>query len=219
MTGGGNGEMGTSSGGTGGYTSGKLSMIQGQTLYIVVGGMGGSSYQSDNGTEDSIIGGYNGGAVGHTCPDGNNGSGGYGGGGGATHIAITDRGILSNYVSNINELLLVAGGGSGKGMKYVWDDENGFRGEWSHEGDPGTVAYRNGNHQNENYLRNDLVGGHPSGQGRGAGGGYHPGTADWSFGAYGGSGYIGGVTDGSMQNGIREGNGYAKITLVIINQS
>ena len=34
----------------------------------------------------------------------------------------------------------------------------------------------------------------------------------------GGSGYIDGVSDGSMQNGVRSGNGYARITLISIQQ-
>lgn len=38
-------------------------------------------------------------------------------------------------------------------------------------------------------------------------------VGDYASGA-GGSGYIGGVTGGSMSNGSRSGNGYATITLV-----
>lgn len=36
-------------------------------------------------------------------------------------------------------------------------------------------------------------------------------------GAGGGSGYIGGVTNGYMENGKRSGNGYAKITLISLS--
>ena len=43
----------------------------------------------------------------------------------------------------------------------------------------------------------------------GQGGNYNGGT-----GGGGGSGYIGGVTGGSMQNGVRSGNGYARITVI-----
>ena len=42
------------------------------------------------------------------------------------------------------------------------------------------------------------------------------GTGSKNNGGGGGSGYIGGVTDGSMQNSVREGNGYARITLVTV---
>ena len=64
-----------------------------------------------------------------------------GGGGGATHMAKTNRGVLSSYYNYKSEVYLVAGGG-------------------------------------------------------------------------GGAGYIGGVTNGSMSNGSRSGNGYASVTFV-----
>lgn len=49
----------------------------------------------------------------------------------------------------------------------------------------------------------------------GAGGGwYGGGSTVENGGAGGGSGYTGGVTDGSMQTGVNEGNGYAKITYI-----
>ena len=49
-----------------------------------------------------------------------------------------------------------------------------------------------------------------------AGGGYYGGASGYCHGysGAGGSGYIGGVTGGSMSNGQRTGNGYARITLV-----
>lgn len=52
------------------------------------------------------------------------------------------------------------------------------------------------------------------------GGGYYGGYAMQSVGestngsGAGGSGYIGGVDDGKTENGVREGNGYAKITIL-----
>ena len=54
----------------------------------------------------------------------------------------------------------------------------------------------------------------------GGGGGYYGGYSNNVAGASsgtGGSGYIGGVTDGITENGVREGNGYAQITLVSLN--
>lgn len=42
-------------------------------------------------------------------------------------------------------------------------------------------------------------------------------SLDTSGGGGGGSGYIGGVTGDTTQNGVRSGNGYARITLISIN--
>ena len=52
-----------------------------------------------------------------------------------------------------------------------------------------------------------------------SGGGWYGGTkfSEDSCGT-GGSGYIDGVSDGSMQNGVRSGNGYARVTLISIQQ-
>ncbi|MFV0249705.1 MAG: glycine-rich protein, partial [Bacilli bacterium] len=55
----------------------------------------------------------------------------------------------------------------------------------------------------------------------GGGGGYYGGgaagvTAYCTAGGGGGSGYIGGVSSGSMTPGSKSGNGYARITLVTI---
>ena len=55
--------------------------------------------------------------------------------------------------------------------------------------------------------------------GGGGGGGWYGGGQAWASGdtlsgGGGGSGYIGGVTGGSMQNGVRSSHGYARITLV-----
>lgn len=52
------------------------------------------------------------------------------------------------------------------------------------------------------------------------GGGYYGGYAMQSVGdntnssGAGGSGYIGGVSDGRTENGVREGNGYATISIL-----
>ena len=51
------------------------------------------------------------------------------------------------------------------------------------------------------------------GGGQGGGGWYGGGAADYAGGGGGGSGHIGTMcTNGSMQNGVREGNGYTIIT-------
>lgn len=49
------------------------------------------------------------------------------GGGGATHIATSDKGILSNYKENQEDILIVAGGGGG-GMVYKQTFYNGGAG-------------------------------------------------------------------------------------------
>ena len=50
----------------------------------------------------------------------------------------------------------------------------------------------------------------------GGGGGYYGGASmhgdNYVYGAFGGSGYVGGVTNGSMSTGTNKGNGWAKIT-------
>ena len=50
--------------------------------------------------------------------------------------------------------------------------------------------------------------------GGGGGGWYGGGGIPYAGGGGGGSGFIGGVTGGSMQNGVQNGNGAAKITFV-----
>ena len=83
-------------GGKGGFSTGCMVLSTGKQLYLCVG---------QNNTAQVDIGGsaaYNGGGRG-SAP-----------GGGCTHIATTNRGVLSNYASYNGEVLLVArGGGSG----------------------------------------------------------------------------------------------------------
>ena len=95
------GSTGTYTGGYGGYSSGIISLQNGDTLNINVGG-----------TALSKNGGYNGG-----------GTGGIGyssyatglGGGGATSITnlLIEDGQLTNYENNLDNILIVAGGGGG----------------------------------------------------------------------------------------------------------
>ena len=87
--------------GYGGYSIGQVSLSGNENIYVVVGGAGTVSTDVTNG------GGYNGG--GHGTNVVQQGSG----GGGATHIAKTNRWLLSNYASYMNELLIVSGGGGG----------------------------------------------------------------------------------------------------------
>ncbi len=104
-------------GGSGGYSVGAVSLIKGEVLHIQVGGAGGSSsfdttdevYSSDDNA------GYNGGGVGHeywsyTTPRMFNSI--MGGGGGATSVTLTD-GLLSEHINDRQNVLIVAGAGSG----------------------------------------------------------------------------------------------------------
>ena len=135
-----------------------------------------------------------------------------GNGGGATHIGKQNATLAGTSSSN---LYIVAGGGGGAGgntsdpaatpgnsttnlsstygqgqsaVRYTWSDND--RGRNSDAGGGG--GYYGG----------------LSGTSRGGGG-------DWKgYGGTGGSGFIGGVTDGTMQSGVRTGNGTAKITFI-----
>ncbi len=91
---------GGSTGGAGGFATGYTNLVDGQTIYVVIGNGG----DADRGKEK----GWNGGGV-----------GGWGVGGGATHIAVTKwgDGQLKNYAQHQGEVLIVAGGG-GAGVKF-----------------------------------------------------------------------------------------------------
>lgn len=100
-------------GGAGGYSAGYVNLNKGEQLYIAVGGSG-------EGTNDIMVaanGGYNGG--GSAIVGSNLINHVYGAGGGATHIAKTliGDGLLSNYVSNKSDVLIVAGGGGGSRLQ------------------------------------------------------------------------------------------------------
>lgn len=109
-------------GGYGGYSTGYIYLSGNQQLYIAVGGAGAS-----------INGGYNGGGTVSTN--------GYGGGG-ATHIA-TSSGVLSSLKDNIDNILIVSGGGGGSvnygqafasgagGSAGGYEGSNGTYGTWS----------------------------------------------------------------------------------------
>ena len=176
-------------GGKGGYAVGYVDLNTGDKLYVVVGSKGADSTAGRGG-------GYNGGGNAGT-------SGSSGAGGGATHIAKTNRGVLANYNSYHSEVLIVAGGGGGAGTS----SSNGGAGG----GREGEDASGTGGTQTTGHAFGQGQG--KSGDGGGGGGGWFGGkAASGDRGAGGGSGYTGGVINGSMTNGARDGNGYAKIT-------
>lgn len=211
-------------GGNGGYAKGNVALTKGQVLYICVGGMGATvGYYDGGGYGIASGGGYNGGG---------NGSGmvydGYAtdaaGGGGATHIAkTTNRGVLANYASYKSEILIVAGGGGGSFMGNSGGTGGGTSGSGNYPGTQSGAGYTDtseswqsagGFGYGASYTGVYNDGDHEGGSG--SGGGWYGGGGGLIYqkNGAGGSGYIGGVTNGSMSNGARSGNGYASVTFV-----
>lgn len=217
-------------GGKGGYSYGNKQLTDGNNLYICVGRQG-----YDYGYDNQYVGKdlayfnsmrpYNGGGYGHAF------------GGGATHIAseLKATGVLSDYKNYKNLVLIVAGGGGGceinNGMGGSGGGTNGGTGIGSSSG---TVASNNGGggSQSGGGVGGTIYGSYSAGaagdfglgghsialnvyeKGSGGGGGWYGGGGSCCYflSGGGGSGYIGGVDGGSMTNGVREGNGYARIT-------
>lgn len=92
-------------GGYGGYSYGNVLLIENEELFINVGGIGIKNQISQSNYDNivTISGGYNGGGVGY----GNQTSG-----GGATHIAL-ESGLLKEFYSKYDKLVIVSGAGGG----------------------------------------------------------------------------------------------------------
>ncbi len=227
-------------GGEGGMSIGYIHLNSNEYIYICVGGKG---VQNENGSVNLISGGYNGG--GGLCTDQ------YGStGGGATHIAITNRGTLMNYLAYQNEVLIVAGGGGGasywpnaystiNGISmppntyYNGGSGGGITGEGSNgssSNQKGILSYSGGTQTGpgNGFVLSNSIGGFGYGGkahgggccGGGGGSGWYGGIGGYDNSAgSGGSGYINTnyITNSSMQNGVRSGNGYARITFVSAN--
>ncbi len=204
---------GTTNGGLGGYATGTLSVSQGQTLYLYVGGQGGTSQ----------TGGFNGGGIGGYDT---NGSGTIGSGGGGASDVRTGSNGLANRV-------LVAGGGGGRCPMSDGGSGGGTNGSdaidvnTGYGGHGGTQSAGGTAHTNRNATDGGWgYGGNGSTNynawgGGGGGGGYYGGgggtsTVDhgsgYSGGGGGGSSYLGGVTSGSTTSGQRTGDGRILIT-------
>lgn len=85
--------------------------------------------------------------------------------------------------------------------------------DWTMSGNKGLFGQGGSGKKYNGY--NTSYSGYTDNYGAGGGGGwYGGGSTVENGGAGGGSGYTGGVTDGSMQTGVNEGNGYAKITYI-----
>lgn len=193
------------SGGKGGYSSGNVTLNENNSLYVVVGGQGGRTQ-----------GGYNGGgsAMAETVFNPS-------AGGGATHIG-TFNTTLSAHGST-SGLYIVAGGGGGG---YRGSTDAGEYDVIVDGGFGGGLTGGNGIWKGVSSGGATQTSGYQFGQGfnsdisfsSGGGGGLYGGSMNSNYGsAGGGSGYIGGVTDGTTTSNVREGNGYAKITLVSID--
>jgi hypothetical protein len=204
---------GDAAGGLGGYTTGTLSVSQGQTLYLYVGGQGATNQS----------GGFNGGGSGGYDTNGGGTSG--SGGGGASDVRSGGSGTG-------NRVLIAAGGGGrcpnsngaaggGTNGSDALDNITGFGGHG------GTQSAGGSAHTDRNATAGGLgYGGNGSTNynawgGGGGGGGYYGGgggtsTVDhgsgYSGGGGGGSSYTGGVTSGSTTARQRSGNGQIKIT-------
>ena len=203
--------------GYGGYAYGNMNMSKGQTLYICVGGSGTLTTIPDG----LSGGGYNGGGNGHRNSAGNAGYG----GGGATHIA-TISGVLSSLASNTSSVIIVAGGGGGADDP-AGDDGSGGNGGGNIGGNAkngGVEVSGTGGTQTSGYSFGQGGPSMNSGADQGGGGGGWYGGYGASvinqMGGGGGSGHIGSIlingTTG-MTNGVKTGDGYARIAFVSAN--
>ena len=181
-------------GGYGGYSSGVVSLKNGDILYINVGGKS-SDYDSSV-FVSRYVGGYNGGGYGYKI----NSDVAPLGGGGATHIALKS-GLLSSLNNDIDDILIVAGGGAGA---YRYSG-----GAWSGASGGGFI----GGYRSDSSMAGMQDGGYSFGQASdtyetfstssnhsGGGGGFYGGHSRWDGYAGGGSGYIGNelLIDGVM---------------------
>jgi hypothetical protein len=201
----------------GGYSSGYKHLNKGDPLYITVGSKG-LSYEGSIGGN----GGYNGGG------NGGNGGGSYNGGsggGGATCICTTNRGTLNNYHLYTSEILIVAGGAGGREGRGQMPIDYGCIGSTGGGQSGGSESGSGGGTQITGYsfgLGENGYNGYYNAGSRaegsgGGGGGFYGGYTTYMTGGGGGSGYIGNVDSGITTNGVRSGNGYARITFVSAN--
>lgn len=224
--------------GYGGYSTGEITLKKGDVLYIYVGGAGANGALKVN-----SAGGYNGGGLGTWD---NNDDETSGGGGGATHIAKVS-GLLSTLESNKDSIIMVSGGAGGQSASSLQAGSGGgFRGGISTVTNQSIVSqdtgYAFGKGQDASgTAASDGVGG----GGGGFYGGYMNNVSSKSSGS-GGSGYIGNslLSNRAMychsctestedetktvtttchsstptENCAKEGNGYAKITMLEIKE-
>lgn len=223
----------------GGYSKGNKTLTSQTPLFVCVGGAGGSGIINSANSATGGAGGYNGGGMGGNSTTSTSAGGG-GGGGGATHIALSTGTLytLLNNASTKNNVLIVAGGGGGCVGHQVGGTGGGSSGGASQSSyalglgsnkpgqdnipiNPATTStnyYQLG--QGQKGVDKTVFAGHGTAGCGGGGGGYYGGKAYQGTGVYsdvagaGGTGYVGGVDGGVTSNGVRSGNGAAKITWV-----
>ena len=214
-------------GGRGGYASGIANVNPGQTLYVIVGGMG-EDYTNPH--VGLYMGGYNGGGNGRASSTSDYRTG----GGGATHVA-TVNGELRDLSNNSSSVLIVAGGGGGNLniSGYTGGAGGGLTGISGGSSNYGTGGSQSacGVCTGSGYSASYADGGFGYGGGAfgssytlcGGGGGWYGGG--FGNGGGGGSSYIAGLAngntiagnstmpapDGTTETG-HAGNGYARIT-------
>ena len=180
-------------GGKGAYTMGLLELTENETLYVYVGGQGGSTNAITN------TGGYNGGGA-----SGNN-AGGYSmGGGGATDFRLVNG--TWNDVTSLRSRIMIAAGGGGNVSAGGYTSTPGYggalvggtgggtytnspdvTGATQTSGGTGYIADKNGFY---GYAQQTII----SGWGGGGGGGHYGGAMGNGKGGAGGSSYISGYT-------------------------
>ena len=228
-----------SRGGYGGYSTGKIYLEAGTTLYVIVGGSGKTSNGTAISDTSPLEGGYNGGGW---MLKGTSTAGWSNSGGGMTHISTTSNPVIHGQNWDPSGTLLAAGGGGGADNPNgnsrncgSGDDGGGGDGGGAYGGNalingresantggglPGNTYQVQGQGQDNNVQTDTGAGG----------GGWYGGkcTGNNNGGAGGGSGYIspklknaetiaGNLTfkapGGNDETG-HSGNGYARITLV-----
>ena len=141
----------SSEGGYGGYSSGMLTLDKDDVLYINVGGQGTSSIYTSSGITYGKTKGYNGGGA--ATYYNNNST--YGGGGGATSIAKVS-GLLADLSSNVDDIIIIAGGGGGSGTHTNYPNYSGNGGSaggvQGNDGNPKSITcYHYGTGGNQDF--------------------------------------------------------------------
>ena len=207
--------------GKGGYCKGDLQDDSDEILYLCIGGFGKGINAYNNGiiSDSKFVNGL--------------------AGGGCTTICTTNYGILINYATHKNDVLLVAGGGG----SCEWNGQGGDGG-YPNGGDGTPMTSSNHSLGNKGSGGNQSAGGttdvvvnvdyttfHTNGTFGMGGYGYYTNDKVHDYGAQGGGGWYGGggasyagaagggssyykqgtITNFTYSNGAREGNGFAII--------
>ena len=197
-------------GGLGGRAQGQMTLSAGQVVNVYVGGQGADRLGNHPyGGCTLTNGGWNGGGANRSAGNGTPG-------GGASDIRIGGNGL--------NNRVIVAGGGGGCGWSYAAGGAGGgLNGNGGANGTGGGTQNAGGNVGNSGASCSKTAGslgqggdgsGSSAGGGGGGGGYYGGGGGGYNQGGGGGSSYYGGagVTNGSTQTGIQNGNGVVVIT-------